>query len=300
MHISNFFNSPKGHSNYDFVDISLLSDTPLFIDPCLIQSSNAPLCQTANEIINDYFNTFFNMYRNGSTDNQKLALFEHAHEINATKLGYGNGENGKAKTPMGMLETFISVDDLFNRGMHFANPIDLPIFIQYFAEDCLSDMLTNILFQHLNNYTINQCAHYGIQPQHANRRFYYWDIETHSWCLSRSPVILINNSVVLLVPKNIVCKNYYYNAEQYFRMIISERIQQKATTINSEGKEVKPSKDYIKSYELTQYGTIREADIAHTLNDPSTLREYHERMPQKYANRYLSDETLDAIVYNKQ
>ncbi len=29
MHISNAFQSPKGHVNYDFVDISLSTDTPL-------------------------------------------------------------------------------------------------------------------------------------------------------------------------------------------------------------------------------------------------------------------------------
>lgn len=299
MHISNAFQSPKGHVNYDFVDISLSTDTPLFIDPCLIKSSNTPFCQKASSVIDDYFNVFFNMYSSGSTNKEKLMLFEHAHEINATKLGYGNGKNGKAKTPMGMLNTFKSVDDLFKRGICFSHPIDLPIFIEDFAEDCLSDMLTNILSQLLNDYTVEQCARYGIQPQNTDQSYYYWNTETHSWELSKSQMIIIDKAVILLVPKHIICKNYYYNAEQYFRMIISERIQQRKTTVNSDGKEIKPYKKDIKFDELAKYETIREMDIAHTISDPSTLTEYHARMPQSYTNRYLTDDELDDIVYKK-
>lgn len=300
MHISDVLQNPKGHANYDFVDISLSTDTPLFIDPCLIKSSKTPFCQKASKVIDDYFNVFFNMYSSGNPDKEKLMLFEHAHEINATKLGYGNGKNGKAKTPMGMLNTFRSVDDLFKRGICFSHPIDLPIFIEDFAEDCLSDMLTNILFQLLNDYTIEQFSRYGIQPKNTARRYYYWDTKTHSWGVLKSQMIFIDKSVVLLVPKHVICKNYYYNAEQYFRMIISERIQQRKTTVNSDGKELKPSKKDIKSDELSKYETIREADIVHTIYDPSTLTEYHAKMPQKYANRYLTDDELDDIVYEKK
>lgn len=300
MYISDIIQRPKGHANYDFVDISISTDTPLFIDPCLIKSSNTPFCKKANQVIDDYFNVFFNMYSNRSTNKEKLTLFEHAHEINATKLGYGNGKNGKAKTPIGMLNTFKSVGDLFERGLSFSDPIDLPIFVADFAEDCLSDMLTNILFKLLNDYTVEQFAHYGIQPKSTDRNYYYWDIETHSWKLSKDPVMIINEAVILLVPKHIICKNYYYNAEQYFRMIISERIQQRETTVSSDGKEIKPYKKDIKTDELAKYETIREVDIAHTILDPSTLTEYHARMPKSYTNRYLSDDELDEIVYEKQ
>lgn len=83
-------------------------------------------------------------------------------------------------------------------------------------------------------------------------------------------------------------------------MVISERLQQKLTTFDkTTGKDIVPYKKDIEDYELKKYETIKEVDIAHTSNDPSTLEEYHTLMPKKYANRSMSDEELDCIVYGK-
>lgn len=40
MNISNYFNLPRGHSNFDFVDINTDYDTELFIDPSLSHRNN--------------------------------------------------------------------------------------------------------------------------------------------------------------------------------------------------------------------------------------------------------------------
>ena len=278
----------------------MTSDTKLFIDPCLISISQTSFSREAKKIIDDYFDHLFNLYKNNSSRTDKLFLFEHSHEINATKLGYGNGKNGKAKTAEGMVETLASLEDLFKRGIHVSEPIDLPIFIKDFAEDCLSDMLTNILFKCLNQYTIEQLSHYGIKPQMARHKYYYWDIKTHSWEVCRECVIQVNGEGVLLVPKDIVCKGYYYNSEQYFRMIISERLQKEQTTFDPKtGKENVPHKKDIKEDELRIYDNIKEIDAVHTSHDPSSLDEYHLLMPQKYANRSMSDEELDYLIYGK-
>ena len=300
MFVSDYIRGKKGHANYNFVDARLSSDTKLFIDPCLIRISKTPFSRQAIKIIDDYFDCFFNLYKNNCSRADKFSLFEHAHEINATKLGYGNGKNGKAKTAEGMFETFKSLENLFKSGICISDPIDLPIFIRDFAEDCLSDMVTNILFKCLNQYTVEQLSSYGITPQRVKQKYYYWNTATHSWEVCVDQMIQINGEIVLLVPKDVVCKRYYYNAKQYFSMIISERLQQKRTTFDqSTGKEIVPRKKDIREDELKTYGNIKEVDIAHTSNDPSTLKEYHASMPKKYANRNLSDEELDRIVYGK-
>lgn len=300
MFISDFLEMKKGHTNYNFVDARLTRDTKLFIDPCLIRISKTPFSNEAIQTMEDYFDYFFNLYKNNCSHADKLALFEHAHEINATKLGYGNGRNGKAKTPEGMLETFESLEKLFKKGVCISDPIDLPIFIGNFAEDCLSDMITNILFKCLNQYTVEQLSPYGIPLKKANQKYHYWDINTHSWVVSNDQVTQINGNDILLVPKDIVCKRYYYNAEQYFRMIVSTRLQKKLTTFDqSTGKQIIPRKKDIKKDELKVHGNIKEVDIAHTGNHPDTLEEYHSLMPNKYAGRNMSDEELDRIVYGK-
>lgn len=300
MFVSDFLEMKKGHINYSFVDARLTRDTKLFIDPCLIKVSKTPFSIEAIQTMENYFDYFFNLYKNNCSRADKLALFEHAHEINATKLGYGNGRNGKAKTAEGMLETFESLEKLFKKGVCISDPIDLPIFIGNFAEDCLSDMITNILFKCLNQYTVEQLTPYGIAPQKAKQKYYYWNISTHSWAICVDEMVQLNGEVILLVPKDIVCKRYYYNAEQYFRMIVSTRLQKKLTTYDqSTGKQITPRKKDIKEDELKVYGNIREVDIAHTSNNPDTLKEYHSLIPKKYDDRNLSDEELDRIVYGK-
>lgn len=51
MNISNYFNLPRGHSNFDFVDINTDYDTELFIDPCLIEIINTPFSYEAMYIL---------------------------------------------------------------------------------------------------------------------------------------------------------------------------------------------------------------------------------------------------------
>lgn len=298
MHISDLLKISKGHSQFDFVDISLDDDTPLFIDPCQISLSKTPFAKKANEAINDYFDLFYRMYKNQYSDEEKSKLFNHSHEINATKLGYGNGNNGKAKTTQGMLETFKSVGDMFKKGIPFSNPIDLPIFVERFSEDCMSDILTNILFSILNEYTIYQCRNYGLVPQGFKHTYYYWNTYTHSWELYSGNSIVVNGQVILLVPKSIVCKSYCYNAEHYFRHIISERIIKDQTTVDSNGKEIKPYKKDIRFDELNKFKNIRKVDIENTINDPNALIQYHSKIPIMYHNRCLTDDELDNIVYS--
>ena len=63
MNISNYFNLPRGHSNFDFVDINTDYDTELFIDPCLIEIINTPFSYEAMYTLNDYFDSFYDLYR---------------------------------------------------------------------------------------------------------------------------------------------------------------------------------------------------------------------------------------------
>lgn len=75
MNISNYFNLPRGHSNFDFVDINTDYDTELFIDPCLIEIINTPFSYEAMYTLNDYFDSFYDLYRSN-------------HEYSAIKQPY--------------------------------------------------------------------------------------------------------------------------------------------------------------------------------------------------------------------
>lgn len=297
MRISDYFNVKSGHSNFDFVDILTDDDTELFIDPCLIEVGITDFCVSANKTLQDYFDSFYALYRNNKSLNEKLNLFQFAHEINATKLGYGNGDNGKAKTADGMVETFQPLQRLADENVPLAKAIDLPIFIKDFAEDCLSDMITNIIFAELNSYTVKQCNLYSIELTPLPKKYHYWDSYSHSWKLYDGNGLVIDGKVILLVPKNVVRHSYYYNTEQYFSRIILEKKQADETTYATDGKEIKPYKKDLRKNLLNSHSDILNVCEDETMNSPYLLEEHHNLMQSAYANRGLSDSELDYWVY---
>lgn len=297
MHISEPFQLPKGHGGFNFVDVKVNSDTELFIDPCLIEVGISTFCIEANATMQDYFDHFYGLYRNSKSLSEKIELFKYAHEINATKLGYGSGNNGKAKTAGGMVETFKPLQALIDSNIPLSKAIDLPIFIRDFAEDCMSDMLTNILFSVLSQYTIEQCQKYAVPLSEIPRRYHFWDRKTHSWKLYEGLGLLINGSPILLVPKQIVRHCFYYNADQYFRSIILERKQEEQTTYSSDGKESKPTKKYLRKTLLKSHSDILEISESETLSDPKLLDTHHQRLISAYSSREMSDNELDSLVY---
>lgn len=290
MRISTVFNLNSGHSNFDFVDIDVTDgDTQLFIDPCLIETNGNDFCIRCTETMASYFDRFYHLYRTEAPESELKELFSHAHEINATKLGYGRGDNGKAKTVEGMLTTFSGVPDLLRKDIPLSKPNDLHLFIKNFAEDCMSDMLTNILFRELSRFTLEQCRKYSYPTQHINKKYHYWDKDSSSWKVYNEEALYINNELILLVPKSIVRHSYYYNVEQYFSSIIAQR---KLTSLNT--------KKQIKEDAIDQYGDILTAAIYETSYTPDMLNDYHARMPGLYRGRELTDQKLDEYVYGER
>lgn len=298
MNISNYFNLPRGHSNFDFVDINTDYDTELFIDPCLIEIINTPFSYEAMYTLNDYFDSFYDLYRSNHEYSDKTALFCHAHEINATKLGYGNGNNGKAKTAAGMIQTFEQLKKLIDSKVPLSKAIDLPIFIRDFAEDCLSDMLTNILFLQLSNFTIEQCKKYSIDVQDVKEEYHYWDYTSHCWAAYRGKGLFVDGKIILLVPKNIVRHNFYYNTEQYFRSVILEKMQDEQTTYDSKGKANAPTKKHLRESLLKNHSDILDISEANTISTPNLLDVHHNRLRSSYNKRGMNDEDLDYWAYN--
>lgn len=299
MRISRCLKQEIGHFNLEYVDIDANRDTTLFIDPCLIEVGKSSFCIEAARVMKDYFDGLYSLYRNHSTTNEKLNYYQHCHEINATKLGYGSGLNGKAKTAFGMIETFRGLQELIDANISLEKAIDLPIFIQGFAEDCLSDMLTNILFLQLSKFTISICKKHSYSLKKVSSPHYYWDMTDHLWKEYDGEGMFVNGNLILLVPKDIVRHNYYYNADQYFRSVILERIQEERTTYDTNGKAIKPTKKSIKEAELKSHTDVLDILKDKTIDQPNLLDLHHQRLNSSYSGKSMSNGELDYWVYNR-
>lgn len=287
----------SSHSEIEFVDVVMAPDTRLFLDPCLIEFGKDDWCIQAQKTISNYFDRFYGLYQCRAHDDEKLRLFEFAHEINATRLGYGNGHNGKAKTPMGMLQTFSTVGALRSSGIEISKPSDLPVFIKDFAEDCLSDMLTNILFGHLMEFTLLQCQRYGVATSKTPKPYFYWDCVSSNWKAYEGRCLLIEGHLILLVPKHIVRDRYYFTASQYFSRIILGKIQDDESWIDPKGKTQKPAKKQLREKYQGADETVRDCAIRLTSEKPQYLPDYHRQLPGLYSGQGMTDEELDAILY---
>ena len=292
MYISKYLGIPKGHQTIDFVDITTDDDTRLFIDPCLIERSHDTLSRAAAHLMADFADQMYSDMRTGRW--QVTHVFDEAHEIHATKLGYGNGRNGKGKTPAGMRDSLNGLCQLANSIPSISKTQDLSVLVEDFAEDCMSDLLTNILRLLLSRFTAEQMRYYGKEPD-GTHEIRYWDDVAHRWNSTYEPYWLVDGRKILLVPKWWVRKNFLFKAHQYLYGVIIERIQ------DEYGYDGLTKRDVWRNLERDSEHWEYDKVIDYTLENPEALDAYHIRMQQYYdrANGCMDDDDLDMAVYGQ-
>lgn len=290
MFLTDYLGLPKGHSGIDFVDVRTDDDTKLFIDPCLIELAEDRLSQEAATLIADFEDTLYADMRNGRW--RITHVFDEAHEIHDTKLGYGNGRNGRGKTPEGMRESLDGLCLLANGIPEISRIQDVSVFVQDFAEDCMSDLLTNILHRILCEFTAEQMEMYGVAPS-GFHEVKSWSRAVHKWTSSEQPFWLINGRPILLVPKHWVRTRFLFNAHQYLYAVIIERMQDTLAYAGLSKQTI--WKNMERETEHWEYDRV----IEFTRENPGALNEYHGRMLRYYRRVYglMSDADLDSEVY---
>lgn len=313
MHFSNFFNlNIIGHEDIDFVDVNLKTDIKLFIDPCLIEGRNDIFSKDCELTINSFFNCIFDCCRSNNDDKLRQ-LLDFGHEPNETKLGLSrNQSSGKGASSEILYKIFktISEKNLLSDGL-IQNPMDVCLFIENFAEDRMSDLLTNVLRKKLYEFTEFQCKKHDI-PLSSTKEVLgsYWNPKSSSWESMEEYPLKAKDRMLLLVPKFFVRPKYLYSVSQYLQhKILAERqIYHQANgtglakvIIDKLGNTAfgKPSKKDVYAAEIK--GTRHKIFIERYSRDfPNTLIEFRKSMAQTSSlTLILSDEALDIIVYKK-
>lgn len=295
-YVSEYWNKGvKGHLYYDFVDAAVNDDNLLFIDPLLIELAGDEWCQEANKTIQSFFDEFYKAYREEDID-RKRELLSHGGEQNGTRFGFGRGDNGKGNTVNGLLEIFAPLEELLPTISTMKKAEDLPLLIPNFAEDGLSDLITNILHEQLNNFTLKQMEKYGVE---SNRflQFWRWDVNELCWKKIERASYCVDNKELLVVPKHIVRKKYLFRISQYFNRIILERIREEGGYM--EGDKPIPKKEIVKAKRFSGEHWQYDESVSYTKKDNDALREYHQKLPHFYAENggSMEDEELDELIY---
>lgn len=288
-----------GHKDISFVDISLNNDTKLFVDPYLIETNNDILSRKASKTISSFFSYMFYLHEDYDKNKKEIGkIFSNCHEINDTKLGYGNGKNGKGKTKEGLIKYFSNLPKLLDNSIPVNKELDILYFFGGVAEDCISDIITNIIFDILNEFTIEQVKKWGVEELlQDNIEYSYWDSDNKTWLKKARPRLIIRETPILLVPKQFVCKKFCYNADHYFRHKVAEYLIEIETVIEDDGTKIKILKKDIYKRLKSQGIDKKEISFKITRDNPKLLVDYQNNMYYYYRDRQMSDEELDKLIY---
>ncbi len=285
---------PK-HQNLDFVNTSTTKDVRLFIDPVLIETGDSAFCNIAKKKTSDFFSKLHNAYYTLNDIRKKKYLLTHANEINDSHLGYAR-KYGKGNTEDGLYEIFKGIDDYIS-SIKINRLFELVLYIPGYAEDGMSDLLTNILYKELSEFTIQQCKKYNIVTQPCPVERFFWDDKKHSWKKYAGESLVINGKVHLLVPKEIVQTHYRFTTDNFLRSVIVENICESYATYDKKGNKSRPPKDKTREKLLNDNGTVFQTAHRFAQNDPELLLQYQKIVDEKYKTLRMTDEELDKKVY---
>lgn len=232
--ISQIFNLNKSQAELDFVDIDISQDIPLFIDPFFISIRTDNWSIETTRTIRDYFQKVIDLIRQNQIREGK-ELFRHLHEPNTTCLGMSKG------IPQGRGIGRGDTDDIFDsivqsRAVQTGLIHDLEdniLFVEGFGKDKLSDMATNIITNHLIEYTQEQCKLHKIQLTSDVPSGFYWNRRSSQWEQIHTEMLVIENRKFLMVPKGIVSYCNDYTPSRYYNHFVLNFMQNEHIQMNS-------------------------------------------------------------------
>lgn len=291
MYISDYLHLFSGrHQDLPFFNINLEHDTKMFLDPANIFVGEDKWSLRAQTILDDYFLHLKEAFEKDD-ENCLRYLFSHGHEPNYTMLGYGEYRNGKGNTAHGLLYSFNELRRLYARGIKLTNINDMKLCFPGFANDGLSDLITNLLTKVLTDFTHEVCDEFGV-PYYfygfPSERLWHWDCDHFKkggWRPLYDSMLLVRGMPILLVPKQWVRSTLFGGPAFFVWHIILDEIQNSLST-----KRLKVSKKVIRAG-LKQGD--KELARGKLLRDPDCLKLYHQLLWKRSDDMVLSDCELD-------
>ncbi|WP_369900856.1 hypothetical protein [Bacillus manliponensis] len=211
-----------GQFNFAFANIRIDKDNnKLFIDPTRIAAEDGEWFQNCSLIIQDFFNTIFDLYRGGQTEEAR-SYFQSSGESNELFLGYTEGfsrGNGNSEESLAKVFEYVHLQGLLD-DVIVGRLEDFHVFVPDFGEDLLSDLAASFIKAELVSFTQQQCEIHNINLS-VELEFSYWNHIGHSWETKVERLPGYNGYPIVLVPKDILVAKYLYSANRYWTQVVS-------------------------------------------------------------------------------
>lgn len=247
----------------DFAIPFLDEDIPLYIDPFRLWQSPAYQDNGLHVLFKNAFNSIGKMYVGGQRD-RAAEILQQISECNEVGLGNSKTRNGKrigAGLANQILNLYETIPPIRECGLE--HPEIIQLLVEGISKDRISDISANLLGSFLIDYTIQECARYGLPTEMCD--FEYLDVKTMSFKKDSCdlPVNPRTKLPLWLVPKRWLRRNMWLNGDDYLSHYLIERIEGlkrseiDVVAFNRENYNV-----------LTQYVKAKERTAADCKNDP--------------------------------
>ena len=201
--------------DYGAINISLINDIPLFIDPFLLYASDKQEYKELHEGILDYLNFLRSKAAQGAVTLEKIKRWYCFHEVKQNWLGYsetGNGGSGLGVDfGKSMTNNICNVfNDLRNETITESSHLEkLCLFRSGVGRDNVSDFTCNLIKEYLLKYTETFARQY-LQPEQCRNvsvQKVIFDYEREVWMSGTFYLPYFNDDFVLLTPKDLLTKD---------------------------------------------------------------------------------------------
>jgi len=206
---------------FDFVDIDLYKDFPLYIDPIGFKNPRDEFAEKCQEDIQDFFDAVLKAIVAGNVAAGQQ-LLEGLREPNETHLGVSSDQpagRGLGKEQAAQVLESLRRSPAAQSGL-LTDLTDAALFIPGIGADKISDMTTNIIRRHLIEYTQQQFQVLNVDIVGSVPTGLLWDTGNGRWIDDEYDKIpVVEGQKILLVPKRYVrwrgglqqAASHYYN-----------------------------------------------------------------------------------------
>jgi hypothetical protein len=277
MRISEYFHLGRTQPTLDFVDVDIVGDTRIFLDPRALRLLPLPWANECVSLIQNYFSKVLNLIRNSSNDEAKN-LLAGLREPNETHLGLSRHEaRGRALGDGSAVKVWKALrnSEAAQTGL-LEDLEDTILMIEGVSSDIISDMATNIIREPLIHYTQDMATYYGIPLITNVSSGPLWNPNTESWYTTFVQLPITSSGKILFVPKAIVRTHMDYDAGEYYRDYILEHLREQELAANTALVHLlRDGRRRVTDKALKQkYGTGKSVIVRQTQANPELLQRY--------------------------
>jgi hypothetical protein len=275
--ISDYYNLGLTQESLDFIDVDIVGDTKVFVDPTSLLIIRSDWGSECVALLQDFFRTVLDHIHSGN-DHEARRLLSSLREPNETHLGFSRDRaRGRALGRESARDVWesLSRSEAVQSGL-LEDLEDTILMVEGIAFDIVSDITTNIIRQPLIHYTQIACQEVGIPLRTNVDSGPLWDMQRKEWFNEFTDLPVASYGKLLLVPKIIVRRKMTYDADEYYRDFLLPFLQEYEISAGSALVQVlKNGRPRVtKKSVMEKYGRGKSIIVRETRNHPEVLRQY--------------------------